>query len=154
MAAEGEKKVALHAATVKDVPAATFIREYASHLKRSGMLTLPTWVDLVKTSSHKELAPYDPDWYFVRAASVARHLYLRGGVGVGSFQTVYGHAARRGTCRSHFTKASGGLIRHILQQLEKAKVIEKAPRGGRRVTSTGQRDLDRIAGKIRNASRS
>jgi ribosomal protein S19E (S16A) len=67
MAAEGEKKVALHAATVKDVPAAIFIREYASHLKRSGMLTLPKWVDLVKTSSHKELAPYDPDWYFVRA---------------------------------------------------------------------------------------
>lgn len=28
---------------------------------------VPTWSDLVKTGTYKELAPYDPDWYFVRA---------------------------------------------------------------------------------------
>ena len=28
---------------------------------------LPTWVDVVKTASYKDLAPYDEDWYFVRA---------------------------------------------------------------------------------------
>ena len=44
-----------------------FIVAYASHLKRSGKLEVPTWVDLVKTGSFKELAPYDPDWYYVRA---------------------------------------------------------------------------------------
>ncbi len=31
------------------------------------MQTDPKWVDLVKTGTFKELAPYDPDWYFVRA---------------------------------------------------------------------------------------
>jgi len=36
-------------------------------LKRSGKLEIPTWVDLVKTGSQKELAPYDPDWFYVRA---------------------------------------------------------------------------------------
>merc|ERR1712232_28348 len=135
--AEVERK----ATTVKDVPADVFIREYSLHLKRSGLLTLPKWVDLVKTGTQKELAPYDPDWYFVRAASLARHIYLRGGTGVGAFRKVYGHASRKGTCPSHFVKANGGLIRHILQQLEKAKVVEKAPKGGRRITPTGQRDL-------------
>lgn len=30
-------------------------------------IQLPSWVDLVKTGTHKELAPYDPDWYYVRA---------------------------------------------------------------------------------------
>lgn len=30
-------------------------------------MQLPNWVDLVKTGAFKELAPYDPDWYYVRA---------------------------------------------------------------------------------------
>lgn len=47
--------------------AEAFITAYASHLKRSGKLEVPTWVDIVKTGSFKELAPYDPDWYYVRA---------------------------------------------------------------------------------------
>lgn len=28
---------------------------------------LPPWTDIVKTARFKELAPYDPDWYYVRA---------------------------------------------------------------------------------------
>lgn len=44
-----------------------FIAAYASHLKRSGKLEVPTWVDIVKTGAYKELAPYDPDWYYIRA---------------------------------------------------------------------------------------
>lgn len=30
-------------------------------------LQVPTYVDLIKTAPHKELAPYDPDWYYIRA---------------------------------------------------------------------------------------
>ena len=44
-----------------------FIAAYSSHLKRSGKLEVPNWVDTVKTGSFKELAPYNPDWYYVRA---------------------------------------------------------------------------------------
>ena len=47
--------------------AEAFIKAYSSHLKRSGKLEIPTWVDTVKTGPQKELAPYDPDWYYVRA---------------------------------------------------------------------------------------
>jgi Ribosomal protein S19e len=46
-------------ATVKDVPADVFIKEYAAHLKRCGRIRLPKWVDLVKTAHFKELSPYD-----------------------------------------------------------------------------------------------
>lgn len=46
-----------------------FIAAYSSHLKRSGKLEVPVWVDLVKTGAYKELAPYDPDWYYVRAGA-------------------------------------------------------------------------------------
>lgn len=30
-------------------------------------IQLPAWVDIVKTGASKELAPYDPDWYYIRA---------------------------------------------------------------------------------------
>ncbi len=34
---------------------------------RSGKMKIPDWVDIVKTGHHKELAPYDEDWYYTRA---------------------------------------------------------------------------------------
>lgn len=52
--------------TVKDVDAADFVAAYARYLKRSGKVPLPQWVDLVKTSSWKELSPYEDDWYYIR----------------------------------------------------------------------------------------
>ncbi|WOL13161.1 40S ribosomal protein S19 [Canna indica] len=33
-------------------------------------LEIPEWVDIVKTGRFKELAPYDPDWYYIRAGNV------------------------------------------------------------------------------------
>lgn len=138
--------------TVRDVKAADFIKAYAEHLKRSGKIELPSWWDIVKTASFKEMSPNDPDWYFVRAASIARKVYLRQYTGIGSLKKVYGGAARRGVHKQHFQVASGGLIRHILQQLEEMKVVEKCPegvnKGGRKITSHGQQDLDRIAGQV------
>ena len=58
--------------TVRDVAPAAFIDAYAFHLKNSDRFEIPKWTDLVKTGVHKELAPTNEDWYFVRAASVAR----------------------------------------------------------------------------------
>ncbi|DAD49425.1 TPA_asm: hypothetical protein HUJ06_031977 [Nelumbo nucifera] len=60
-----------------------FVKAYAAHLKRSGKMELPHWTDIVKTATFKELAPYGPDWYYTRAASMARKIYLRQGIGVG-----------------------------------------------------------------------
>mmetsp|Transcript_11975 Transcript_11975/g.30567 ORF Transcript_11975/g.30567 Transcript_11975/m.30567 type:complete len:118 (-) Transcript_11975:96-449(-) len=104
-------------------------------------------VDLIKTARFKELSPYDPDWYFIRAASIARKVYLKQGVGVGKFRKIYGNTYRKGVRTEHFSKASGGLVRHILQQLEKAGLVEHYGKGGRQITSQGRRDLDLIAGR-------
>ena len=38
-----------------------------SLLCRSGKIKLPDYVDYAKTAKHKELAPYDKDWYYIRA---------------------------------------------------------------------------------------
>ena len=63
--------------TFEILSADAFIVAYSSHLKRSGKLEVPTWVDLVKTGAFKELAPYDPDWYYVRAGMSYFPLYIR-----------------------------------------------------------------------------
>ena len=58
---------------------------------RSGKLKLPDYVDYIKTGHSKELPPYDKDnWYYTRAAGVARHVYLRRGLGVGALTKIYG----------------------------------------------------------------
>lgn len=52
-----------------------FIAAYSSHLKRSGKLDVPVWVDIVKTGAFKEQAPYDPDWFYVRAGKALMMLH-------------------------------------------------------------------------------
>ncbi|VFQ84208.1 unnamed protein product [Cuscuta campestris] len=140
------------ARTVKDASPHDFVKAYAAHLKRSGKMELPEWVDIVKTGKLKELPPYDPDWYYIRAASMARKIYLRGGLGVGAFQRIYGGNKRNGSRPSHFCKSSGAIARHILQQLKELNIVDVDPRGGRRITSKGQQDLDQVAGRIAIAS--
>lgn len=82
----------------------------------------------------------------MRAAAVARHLYLRKTVGVGSLRKVHGSNKNRGSRPSHHVDASGQVDRRVLQSLEKIGVLEHdEDKGGRRVTQAGQRDLDRIA---------
>ena len=41
-------------------------------------IQLPSWVDLIKTASFKELAPYDPDWYYIRAGELQLLLFRTG----------------------------------------------------------------------------
>nr|AIU94809.1 40S ribosomal protein [Phragmatopoma lapidosa]AIU94811.1 40S ribosomal protein [Phragmatopoma lapidosa] len=137
--------------SVKDVDQAAFVKGLAAFLKKSGKMKVPDWTDLVKTGRFKELAPYDEDWYYIRAAAVARHLYIRAPVGVKSFTKIYGGRKRNGTCPSHFSRGGTSISRKVLQSLEGLKLVEKDPQsGGRRLTGQGRRDLDRIASQIAN----
>jgi len=140
--------------TVKDVPAAHFIKAYAEHLKKNNWLELPPWVDIVKTAALKELPPADPDWYYIRAASVARKIYIKGGTGVGGFTKIYGGSHRRGAKPCRFELGSGKIARYIVQQLSNIGVVElntdktSGQVKGRKISVEGQRDLDRIAGRV------
>merc|ERR1711977_76863 len=138
---------------VRDVKADAFVKAYSAHLKRSGKLDIPTWVDIVKTGPQKELSPYDPDWFYTRAAAVARHIYLRKYVGVGTLTKWHGGAKNRGVAPHRHVDASGSVDRKVVQSLEKIGVLEGDARGGRRISQDGQRDLDRIATSIMEAER-
>ncbi|KAI9781284.1 MAG: 40S ribosomal protein S19 [Geoglossum umbratile] len=132
--------------SVRDVEAQKFIDAYAAFLKRQGKLPIPGWVDTVKTGHFKELPPQNIDWFYIRAASVARHVYLRKTVGVGRLRKAHGGQKNRGSRPSHHVDASGSVDRKIMQALEKIGVLEQdEEKGGRRITPSGQRDLDRIA---------
>jgi small subunit ribosomal protein S19e len=131
--------------TLRDVSAAEFITAYSAHLKKGGRLELPSWVDYVKTSHGREMPPSDTDWYFVRAASIARKIYLNGGIGVGALAHWYGKANKKGVLPQKHHQASRKIIRTILIQLEELGLVEKTENGGRQVTSDGMKDLDTIA---------
>ena len=89
----------------------------------------------------------DVDWYYTRAASIARKIYLNPGIGVGALARWYGDKTSSGAKPEHFRKASRGLIRHILPNLEKADLVAAvdADKGGRRLSSEGQKEMDTIA---------
>lgn len=103
------------------------------------------WVDTVKTGPSRELPPQNIDWYYVRAAAVARHVYMRKTVGVGRLRKAHGNAKNRGTRPSKHVDGSASVDRKIMQSLEKIGVLEHDEEvGGRRITQSGQRDLDRM----------
>lgn len=93
----------------------------------------------------RELPPLNPDWYYVRAASVARKIYLNPGLGAGALARWYGGKKSHGNRPEHFKVAARGLLRHILQQLEKSDILEQAEKGGRKTTKEGQKEMDTIA---------
>jgi small subunit ribosomal protein S19e len=134
--------------TVRDVAADKFIAAYAEVLKNNDKFLVPKWVDLVKTGAHKELAPYDPDWYYVRAAAIVRKIYLRQGTGVGALKKRFGGCYRRGAAPERHQDAAGGLIRTICLSLDELNITEAHGKGGRKVTRTGQQALDLVAGQV------
>ncbi len=88
--------------TVKDVSASEFIRAYADYLKKNNKLELPPWLVYAKTSIANELAPQDDDWIYIRAAALARKIYIRPHTGVGTLKHLFGGKKRNGVvCPRH-----------------------------------------------------
>ena len=96
-------------------------------------------------------------------------ILFRSPIGVSTVKKIYGIRSNNGSSPSHWAAGSGGVarkalqVRHyqedlepasycLLQALEGLKLAEKDPNGGRRLTSQGRRDLDRIAAQIKLAA--
>ncbi|MCD6513406.1 MAG: 30S ribosomal protein S19e [Candidatus Odinarchaeota archaeon] len=131
--------------TVYDVPASKLIERVAEELKKMPEIKPPEWAKFVKTGIHKERAPEQPDWWYIRCASILRKIYIHGPVGISRLRVAYGGRQKRGFAPEHFRRGSGSIIRKALQQLEKAGLIEKTNREGRIISRKGRSFLDRIA---------
>ena len=136
--------------TVKEVPADMFIKALANYLKENvPEVKPPPWAMFVKTGSNREKPPEDPDWWYYRAASILRKLYISGEpIGIETFRVIYGGLQRRGVAPPHFRRAGGSHIRKILQQLERAGLVTKEGNKGRVLTPRGRSLLDRLAYEV------
>ncbi len=137
--------------TPEDIEAEKFIKELAAQLKALPEFRMPEWAKFVKTGQAKIRPPEDNDWWYVRAGSILRQLYIRGLVGVGKLKNKYGSRKNRGVKPERFKRASGKIIRVILQQATKAELVEhiKEKKAGRRLTKKGKLFLDSIASQIK-----
>jgi small subunit ribosomal protein S19e len=135
--------------TVYDVPPHDLIAAVAQDLKATGKIVPPAWAEFAKTGVNKEMPPTNPDWWFVRCASVLRSIYSDGPVGVSRLRSFYGGKHRKGVATGHFAKGSGSVVRESLQQLEKAGYVKKLKKG-RQMTPQGQAFLDGMAHQARN----
>jgi small subunit ribosomal protein S19e len=132
-------------ASVYDVSGSQLIKEIAKDLKENKKIKMPDFAYYVKTGSHRERAPQNPDWWYIRMASILRRVYISGNVNVESLRTYYGGKKRRGVRPPKFKKAGGKIIRLSLQELEKLGYVKKDEKGGRAITKEGQKYLDKLA---------
>ncbi len=135
--------------SVKDVPADVLIAELSKYMRDIPQIKPPVWTPFVKTGANKERPPLSPDWWYVRAASLMRKLYINGPLGVGTLRIMYGYRAKIGdkTRRERTRKAGGAIIRKLLQQLEQAGLVAKT-KEGRVLTPEGRSLVDRIASRV------
>ncbi len=126
----------------EDVPASELLPRLAAALKQRNAVAPPSWASFVKTGVHKQRAPIDPDWWYLRSASVLRKIYLLGSVGVTRLSSEYGGKRDRGSAPYHARTGSRSIAREIIQQLEKSGLLQPHKGGGRRVSPEGQKLLD------------
>jgi len=130
-----------------DVPSGKLIPALAVQMKEVPGVQVPDWARWVKTGSHAERPPTDSDWWFTRAASLMRKLYLHGPVGLGDLERAYGGSKALHYYPKHHRDAGGSSIRKILKQLEQAELVTKTPKG-RVLSPKGRAMLDKACRNV------
>ena len=132
---------------VHEIPSQKFIVALAEKLKEMPEFKFPEWAKFVKTGRAKERVPDSDDWWYTRAASILRAVYVQGVVGVSRLRSKYGSRKNRGMRPEKVYKSSGKIIRVILQQAGKAGFVEhiKEKSTGRRLTKKGLTYLENLA---------
>ena len=134
--------------SVYQIPAGEYNTKLAEALKTIEEFKQPEWAQFTKTGVAKQRPPQEPGFWHKRAASILRQIYINKVVGVNRLKTRYGSKKNRGYKPERFRKASGKIIRTILQQAEQAGLLEKSnqseKRAGRILTDKGKQLLEGI----------
>ena len=132
--------------SIKSIQSQDFNKVLAAALKKEKEFQPPEWVLYVKSGHGKQRPIEDEDFWYKRAASVLRQIYIRGSVGVQRLRTRYGNRKDRGKQPPHFARGSGKILRLILQQSEKAGLLTKGTgkQKGRVLTEDGKKLLEGI----------
>jgi small subunit ribosomal protein S19e len=132
---------------VRAIEPGKYNKVLADALKKEGFFEEPQWVRLVKTGAGKQRPNIEEDFWFKRAASILRQLYVHETVGVQRLRTRYGNRKDRGSKPDKFYRGAGKIIRVILQQAESAGLVEKvkSKKAGRKLTIKGRQFLENAA---------
>ena len=132
--------------TVYDVPSDVLLERVSDYLKMNVPdVAPPQWASFAKSSSHVEEPPVQRDWWHTRCASLLRKTYLRGPIGIARLRKEYGGRTSNGSIGKHKRPGGGAIVRHALQQLERAGLVRTVGGKGRALTSEGRSLLDRLA---------
>jgi len=134
--------------TVYDVPADKLILKTAEKLKGNSAIVPPEWAEYAKTGRHTEKAPLQEDWWFTRAASILRKIYVKGPMGSSKLAAEYGGYADRGSKPNRAVKGSRNIARKCMMQLEKAGYLTKKAKEGRIISPAGMSLLDNTAKEV------
>ncbi|MBI2109983.1 30S ribosomal protein S19e [Candidatus Woesearchaeota archaeon] len=136
-------------ATIFDVNPEELVKVAAEALKKE--IKTPPWTMFVKTSSGHERPPMNPEWYYHRAASIMRKVYLLGPIGTQKLRRKYGIKKNHMYKPERTKKGAGKIIRSILQQLEQVGYLSKETKNvhkGRILTPKGKSFLDKLATQL------
>lgn len=137
--------------TPYDIPSSILIERLAKHLKEEvDEINPPAWTLFARTGVHTQRPPTNPDWWFVRSASILRKIYVKGPIGIELLRQEYGGRKDGGVKPEHATKGSGSIIRNVIRQLSTAGLVKTYRTQGRIVTNDGRRLLDRLSTEIKN----
>jgi len=128
-----------------DVPPSKLLPRLATELRSRQAVQPPPWATFVKTGVHKERAPIQTDWWYLRSASVLRKIYVQGYVGIERLSAEYGGKKDRGSAPYHARSGSRSVLREIVQQLEKSGLLQPYKSKGRRVSPEGAKLLDTVS---------
>ena len=131
-----------------DVPPGALISKLAEKLKSDGRVKPPEWADFVKTGVHKQKAPIQHDWWYLRMAAVLRKVYVKGPIGVERLSSEYGGSKDRGAKPYKAKKGSRAIIRTALKQLEEMGYVVNEKGKGRSVSPPGRSLLDNVSYEV------
>ena len=137
---------------VFELDAHEYNKKLAEALKQVPEIKSPEWVQYVKSSASKERPIEEEDFWYKRAASILRQIYKKGIVGVNRLKTKYGSKKNKGYAPEKFKKASGKIIRNILQQTDSAGLTQiakdikgvRSKKPGRELTEKGKKFMEEI----------
>lgn len=131
---------------IKDMESGKYNKLLAVALKSVEEFKAPDWSYFVKTGMNKVRPVIEEDFWYKRAASILRQIYIRGVVGTQRLRTRYGGRKNRGVVTGKFMRGGGKIIRVILQQSEAAGFVEKSTgkKKGRQLTVKGKEFLEGI----------
>tara|TARA_Y100000310_G_C20536638_1_gene741193 strand:- start:241 stop:756 length:516 start_codon:yes stop_codon:yes gene_type:complete len=142
--------------SIYEMPASEYNTKLAELLKNMPEFKQPEWSLFVKTGISKQRPPVEDDFWYKRAAGILRQIYIKRVSGVNRLRTRYGSKLNRGMKPERFRKASGKIIRTILQQADAAGFLEKynepGKRAGRILTEKGKEFLDSVGSESKPVS--